>query len=95
LAQLKAMKALFAEHDVEGLIAEGAPRDEYDQEATEVVQKLKDLEFVQTKIDYVVVLKTLIAIWSESFNLKDAELEKRRENLSRLAGQVDEVWKNG
>jgi len=53
------------------------------------------LEFVQTEIDYVVVLKTLIAVWSESFNLKDAELEKRRENLSRLAGQVDEVWKNG
>jgi hypothetical protein len=95
LADLKAMKALFAEHDVEGFIGEGAPRDEYDQEATDVAQKLKDMEFVQTKIDCAAVLKTLTDVWSQNFNLKDAELEQRRKNLSRLAGKVQELWKNG
>jgi hypothetical protein len=89
------MKVLFAEHDVEELIGEGAPRDEYDQEATDVAQKLKDLEFVKTRIDHAVVLKVLTDVWGRSFNLKEAELEKRRENLSKLAGKVEELWKNG
>jgi hypothetical protein len=93
LAQLNEMKALFAEHDVEGLIGEAAaPRDEYDQEATDVAQKLKDLEFIKTKIDHAVVLKVLTDVWSRSFNLRDADLEQRRGKLNELAGKVEELW---
>lgn len=95
MAQLKEMKVLFAEHDVEGLIGGGAPDDEYDQEATDIAQKPKDLEFSKTRIDHALVLKVLTDVWGRSFNLQGVELEGRRENLSKLAGRVEELWKNG
>jgi hypothetical protein len=94
LAQLKEMKALFAEHDVEGLIAEGAPRDEYDHEATDVAQKLKDIEFLKEKIDHSAILKVLTDVWGKSFNLQGAELEMRRENLSKMAGRIEEMCRH-
>ncbi len=90
-ALLKEYKDLFAEHDVEGLIGEGAPRDEYDQEATDVAQKLQDLKSAGTKLDHAVVLNVLMEIWGKSFNLKSAELETRREKLTKLATKVEEL----
>jgi ATP phosphoribosyltransferase regulatory subunit HisZ len=87
-AVLTEFKVVFAEQDVEGLIALGAPRDEYDSEATEVAQKLKDLESV-VQVDHAAVLKVLLDVWGVSFNLKGAELERRREELTKLASKVE------
>jgi hypothetical protein len=94
LLQLKEMKTLFAEHDVEGLIALGAPRDEYDHAATNVAQKLKIVEFLQERIDHSAILEVLIEVWGKSFNLQGAELEMRRKELSKLAGRVEEICRN-
>jgi len=85
------MKDLFAEIDVEQLIAEGAPRDEYDDEVTAVAQKIMDLNFVKAKVDQAAILGVLIDVWGKSFNLKENELEKRRPELTRLATKVEEI----
>ena len=91
MPNLKRMTELFAEFDVEELIAEGAPRDEYDDEANAVAQKIMDLNFVKTKVDQAAILNGLIDVWGKSFNLNENELEKRRENLSKLATKVEEI----
>jgi hypothetical protein len=89
---LKQLKDLFSDHDIEGLIAmHGAPLDEYDEEATKLTRRLKDLELDKTKIDHTAIVDALIGIWSESFNLSSAELEKRRQNLTKLALEVEKL----
>lgn len=87
-AGLTEFKRLFAEQDVEGLIALGAPHDEYDSEATEVAQKLKDLKSAM-KVDHEAVVKVLLDVWSASFDLEGDELEQRREELTKLALRVE------
>jgi hypothetical protein len=88
---LNELKDLFSEHDIEGLINESAPLDEYDEEAVKLVRRLEDLEFDKTKIDHPVIVDALMGIWSESFNLCGAELEKRRQNLTKLALEVEKL----
>ena len=86
---LNGLKDLFSEHDIEGLIDEGAPIDEYDEEAIKLARRLKDLKLDKTKIDHTAIVDALMGIWSESFNLRGAELEKRRQNLTKLALEVE------
>lgn len=89
---LKDLQDLFSDHDVEGLIElQGAPLNEYDEEAAMLAQRLKDLEFANIKIDQSVIVDALIGIWSESFDLRGAELEKRRVSLTKLASEVEEL----
>jgi hypothetical protein len=88
---LKQFKDLFSEHDIEGLIEQGAPLDEYDEEAMKLAQRLKDQEFVGTKIDHAAIVDALTGIWSESFDLRGEELEKRRQNLTKLALEVEKL----
>ena len=88
---LNELKDLFSEHDIEGLINEGAPFDEYDEEATKLIRRLKDLEFDKTKIDHMAIVDALMGIWSESFDLRGAELEKREQNLTKLALEVEKL----
>ena len=88
---LSELKDLVSEHDIEGLIDEGAPFDEYDEEATKLSRRLNDLELDKTKIGHMAIVDALMGIWSESFNLRGAELEKRRQNLTKLALEVEKI----
>ncbi len=91
MVSLKQLKDLFSEHDIEGLINLGCPLDEYDGEATKLGQRLKDMEFAKTKVDQSVIVEALMGIWNECFDLRGAELEMRRTNLTKLALEVEKL----
>ncbi len=89
---LKQLKDLFSDHDIEGLIAmHGAPLDEYDEEATKLTRRLKDLELDKTKIDHTAIVDALIGIWSESFNSEQrgvGEAPSKPDQVGSRGGKV-------
>ncbi len=76
--------------DVEGLIAEGAPGDEYEPEGEAIFEAIgrwatKDLVAVK-------VLPVLERVWYESFKLGDGDVASRRAALAELAGQIERFF---
>jgi len=63
---------LLRQEDIEGLIEMGAPSDEYDSEAEEVVTALAEESLTEEKI-----VSVISSVWSASFNLDDEDIEAR------------------
>lgn len=45
-----------------------------------------------TPVECDVILQVLTNVWKRWFNLQEAELERRRENLQKLAADIEQVW---
>ena len=83
---LKSIRELVRDADVEGFIAEGAPADEYDTEAEEFFAAIAHLRVAE--ITVTALLPTLEEIWSRNLVRDAAVLVTRRPALELLAGQV-------
>ena len=83
---LASLKELFATADVEGLIADGAPLDEYDPEAKNFFAAIA--EYPVERIIAANLMPTLEAIWAHAFALDAEQLAKRRPALASLADQI-------
>jgi len=77
--------ALRAE-DIEGLIALGAPGDEYAHEAQEISSALMSLNSVRQTIDTIVAIIALV--WAKSFNRSSEEINERIPAFRRIAQQL-------
>ena len=77
--------ALRAE-DIEGLIALGAPGDEYAREAQEISNALMSLNSVRQTADAIVAIVALV--WAKSFNRSSEEINERMPAFRRIAQRL-------
>ena len=77
---------ILREEDIEGLIALGAPQDEYIHEAEELFTLLSQTS--QNYSDVADVYLAIVPIWQKSFNLSDADMTLRRPDLEKLATRI-------
>jgi len=82
--------ALRAE-DVEGLLELGAPRDEYSHEAEKIASELH--AFAPSDATEDRVADVIANVWANSFELSQADIEKRQTALHRVARQILEGTK--
>ena len=83
---LDSLKELFATTDVEGLIADECPLDEYDPEAKHFYDETKG--FATSKFTAERMLPLLEHLWVKQFMLNDEQLAQRRPALTELAQQI-------
>ncbi|MFZ4124720.1 MAG: hypothetical protein ACOYJ2_01440 [Rickettsiales bacterium] len=76
-------KIAFREEDIEGLIGNGAPNDEYASEAEQtlaVVRRLSEHERTKANIVSIIAL-----IWAKSFNREPEEIAERMPAFENVA----------
>ncbi|MEO8737274.1 MAG: hypothetical protein ABI380_12130, partial [Edaphobacter sp.] len=83
---LNSLKELFAGADIEGLIADECPIDEYDPEAKHFYEAT--IGYPTSKFTTEQVLPLLEQIWVKQFMLDEAQLAQRRSALEDLARQI-------
>lgn len=66
---------ILVQADIEGLIAAGAPEDEYIAEAGQVAEAISEL--AEGQLNYDVLLSIISLIWAQYFKLSPAEFELR------------------
>lgn len=78
--------ALLQQEDIEGLLALGAPRDEYIFEAKSIAAELVDPENRSTEDQIYEVIKK---VWNRKFGpFESADLEKRSMAFRRVAQMI-------
>jgi hypothetical protein len=83
---LDSLKELFATADVEGLIADECPPDEYDPEAKHFYEDTKGLATSAFTVEK--TLPLLERLWKKQFMLDETQLALRRPALTALAQQI-------
>ena|ERR1700722_4343474 len=83
---LESIQDLVRAADIEGLIANGAPADEYEPEEEQILPAIQHLS--TNELTAPNLLPILEAIWRKSFTLDEAELSSRRPALEGLAQQI-------
>ncbi len=69
--------------DIEGLLALGAPGDEYDSEAKEIFLALETLN--QEQLTEANIVGIIALAWAKSFNRSPQEIEQRLPAFQRIA----------
>ncbi len=72
--------------DIEGLIALGAPDDEYDDEAILIADFINKIN-TQNR-DFEVIREGVLKIWQQSFDLSDDDLRLRYQNIDDVVRMV-------
>lgn len=83
---LPSLKELFAAADVEGLISDDCPLDEYDPEAKHFYEAT--LAYPTSKFAAEETLPLLEHLWINQFSLNEEQLAQRRPALTELARQI-------
>jgi hypothetical protein len=83
---LNSLKELFATADIEGLIAEECPSDEYDPEAKHFYEAT--IGFPTSKFVANRTLPLLEQLWVRQFMLNEEQLAQRRPALVELSQQI-------
>ncbi len=87
---LESLKELFATADVEGLIVEGSPLDEYDPEAKNFFEATVGWSSEQLTVDH--TLPLLERMWVAQFGLDPNAGGAQRSKLADLAAQVERFF---
>jgi len=77
---------LVATADIEEFIAEGSPPDEYEIEAEELFEAIKD--FPTTELTVARLMPVLEEIWARAFSLDAGVMAARKPKLEALAAQI-------
>lgn len=83
---LDSLKELFATADIEGLIADECPLDEYDPEAKHFYEAT--IGFSTSRFAAEQTLPFLEQLWVKQFTLNEEQLAQRRPALTELAEQI-------
>ena len=83
---LDSLKELFANADVEGLIADECPFDEYDPEAKHFYEATIGSNSSKFAVEQ--TLPLLEELWIKQFMLNEAQVAQRRPALKSLAEQI-------
>jgi hypothetical protein len=80
------IEQILIEEDIEGLIAAGAPQDEYRDEALQISQALSQFSLHEHTSEHVLAAITLL--WAKCFGLTPGEMRLRVESLKKLAQKI-------
>jgi hypothetical protein len=83
---LNSLKELFATADIEGLIADECPLDEYDPEAKHFYEAT--MGFPISKFSAEQIFPLLEQLWVKQFMLNEEQIAQRRPALVELAEQI-------
>jgi hypothetical protein len=83
---IESIQDLVRAADIEALIADGAPADEYQPEEEQILSAIQHLPTAELTIPN--LLPILEAIWRKSFSHSDAQLALRQPALEGLAQQI-------
>jgi hypothetical protein len=83
---LDSLKELFATADIEGLIADDCPLDEYDPEAKHFYEATIGLPSTGFAAEQ--ILPLLEQLWIKQFTLNGEQLAQRRPAIEALAQQI-------
>ncbi len=83
---LDSLKELFAAADVEGLIADNSPPDEYDPEAKHFYEAT--LGWPTSSFKAALTFPLLETLWSKQFMLDEIQLAQRKPALHSLAEEI-------
>ena len=84
------IEALLIQYDIEGLIALGAPKDEYSDEAFIIFETLSN--YKSADLDYNDVALIISNVWKNKFNLDNEEIEKRRSEIDSVSKDTFEFF---
>ncbi|HTC74874.1 MAG TPA: hypothetical protein VK684_04830 [Edaphobacter sp.] len=87
---LESLKELFAAADIEGLIADRCPLDEYDPEAKHFYQATLGLPAAGFATQQTIPI--LEKLWATQFSLSEEQLIQRRPSLTNLAEQIERFF---
>lgn len=87
---LESLKELFATADVEGLIADGCPLDEYDPEAKHFFDET--LGWTTSKFVIENLEPLLMELFSKQFTWSDAQKTERKSGIASLATQIERFF---
>jgi hypothetical protein len=90
---LDSLKELFATADVEGLIADECPPDEYDPEAKHFYEET--LGRSTSRFTAEEMLPILERLWAKQFMLNEEQIARRRPALQGLAEQISRFFGPG
>lgn len=79
----------LTEADIEGLIAAGAPVDEYEEEAEAIFLALESVEPQLLSDDAVIAIVS--SVWAESFGLDAHSLKQRRGAFEAVAKKIQGI----
>ena len=81
-----AVRMILNDEDVEGLIAIGAPSDEYQHEAEQIIQAIEQKQVALRETDIAILLEN---VWRRAFGpLSDDQMSARRGAFLRIAGRI-------
>lgn len=80
---LSSIDHILVREDIEGLIAAGAPVDEYQDEAAQIAAALNMLTEEKFQEDTVLAIVTLV--WTKNFELDEEDMALRLPALRRVA----------
>jgi hypothetical protein len=83
---LASLKELFAIADIEGLIADDCPLDEYDPEAKHFYEAT--LGWPNSKFTEEKTIPVIKELWVKQFMLNDEQLAQRTPAIAELASQI-------
>ncbi|CAN5766091.1 hypothetical protein BH10ACI4_BH10ACI4_14600 [soil metagenome] len=87
---LESVQDILRTADVEGLIAEGAPADEYEPEEALLLAAIQHLP--STEIHPATLMPILENIWHKSFAPTSSEMEERRTALKSVAARIEHYF---
>lgn len=76
---------ILREEDIEGLIEQEAPIDEYSFEAREIANKLSSYKGY---LDINTITRIISEIWQSNFELSESEMQLRMPSLERAAERI-------
>jgi hypothetical protein len=83
---LSKINELLVKEDIEGLIDAGAPSDEYEDEAAQILATILLLDKDQQKSENVLAVVSLI--WMKSFGLSGEDMRLRKQAIERIVQQI-------
>ncbi|SFS14585.1 hypothetical protein SAMN05421771_2562 [Granulicella pectinivorans] len=86
----ESVEELFTTHDLEGLIAEGAPADEYEPEMEQLIEALAQIPTGEASQSKIVAILT--DIWRKDFSATEDHLEALRPGFEALADTLLEHY---
>ena len=78
--------------DIEGLIAAGAPSDEYSSEASGLYEVLNNLP--PEKVDNFFVEEVIFKLWEKNFDLSEEDLGLRMPSIKKVAAAIVDIVKH-
>jgi hypothetical protein len=85
-----AISKLFRRADIDGLIASGAPDDEYEPEVDRIAAAIEDLPRDQASV--AAIAEIFATVWAQMCGGSQEQMKRRRVEFDEIAEKVMRFW---